>query len=157
MDLSSLAVTHQATINEEHLDEMGHMNVMWYTHFFDRATFVFFERFGMDLAYFETTKAGAFALEQHTRYLVELRQGQSITVRSRAIGRSAKRFHFMHFMAENGSGRLAATTEIVGIHVDLNTRRSSPIPAVLAAKFDQILERHQQLEWKAPLCGVIRP
>jgi acyl-CoA thioester hydrolase len=73
VDLSPLPISHRATILEDYIDEMGHMNVMWYTHFFDRATMAFFESFGMGLAYFEGENAGAFALEKHTRYLAEAR------------------------------------------------------------------------------------
>ena len=37
MDLNPLPVTYRAFIPEAYLDEMGHMNVMWYTHLFSQA------------------------------------------------------------------------------------------------------------------------
>lgn len=157
MDLSGLPITHQSIVLEEHLDEMGHMNVMWYTHFFDRGTWRFFESIGMGLAYFERKNAGAFALEQHTRYLAEARLGQAITVRTRALGRSAKRFHFIHFMTLDESGVLSATTELVGIHIDRATRRSSPIPESIAAVFDRLVAEQSVLGWDPPLCGLMGP
>jgi acyl-CoA thioester hydrolase len=157
MDLSRLPVTHKAIVLEEHLDEMGHLNVMWYTHFFDRATLAFFESFGMGLAYFEREAAGAFALEKHTRYLAEARLGQAITVHSRALGRSAKRFHFMHFMVMDESGVLAATTELVGSHIDRVARRSAPMPDIIADAFDRLLLEQSSLDWEPPLCGVMGP
>jgi len=40
MDLSSLPVLHRADIPETYLDEMGHMNVMWYTHLFSEGALV---------------------------------------------------------------------------------------------------------------------
>lgn len=157
MDLSSLPVTHQAAVLAEYLDEMGHMNVMWYTHHFDRATWNFFASFGMDLAYFEQARAGSFALEQHTRYLVEVRHGQFIRLQTRALGRSEKRFHFMHFMSIEDTGTLAATTELVGIHINQDLRRSSPLPPHIAASFDRLLAKHSNLAWEAPVCGVMAP
>lgn len=157
MDFSALPVTHQATIPAEYLDEMGHMNVTWYTYLFDQATWYFFASLGMSLAYFEEENAGAFALENHTRYLAEVRLGQRVEIRTRAIGRSSKRFHFMHFMVVEGSDLLAATTEFVGMHIDCRTRRSSPLPGPIAAAFDGLLAEHGRLEWAAPLCGVMRP
>lgn len=157
MDLTRLPVNHKATVLEDYIDEMGHMNVMWYTHFFDRATMAFFESFGMGLAYFESQNAGAFALEKHTRYLAEARLGQAVTVRSRALGRSAKRFHFMHFLILDESGLLSATTELVGTHVDRATRRSSPMPDTIGDAFDQLLATHSTLDWEPPLCGVMGP
>lgn len=157
MNLSALAITHQTTVLEEHLDEMGHMNVMWYTHFFDQGTWGLFSGLGMDLAYFENEHAGAFALEQHTRYLAELRLGDSVTVRSRILARNAKRLHFMHFMIQDGSGGLAATTELIGMHIDRRTRRSAPFPDYIADNIDEVLTQHKQLDWEAPVCGIMRP
>ncbi len=157
MNLSDLAITHQAAVLQEHLDEMGHMNVMWYTHFFDRATWGFFARLGMDLAYFEGECAGAFALEQHTRYLAELRLADSVTLRSRILARNAKRVHFMHFMVQDETGNLAATTELIGMHIDRDTRRSAPFPDHIASRIDQVLAQHSRLSWEAPICGVMRP
>jgi acyl-CoA thioester hydrolase len=157
MDLSTLPITHQATVPADYLDEMGHMNVMWYTHLFDLATWHLFASFGMDLGYFEGQNAGAFALEQHTRYLAEVRLEQSITICSRILGRSTKRIHFMHFMCLDGLDALAATTELVGIHIDRLTRRSSPLPEAVAARLDRLLVKHQELAWDAPICGVMGP
>jgi acyl-CoA thioester hydrolase len=157
MDLSPLPITYQAVIPEEFLDEMGHMNVMWYTHLFDQATWNFFSSFRMDQDYFDNAHAGAFALEQHTRFLSEVRQGQSVRLQTRTLGWSSKRVHFMHFMSVGEPGFVAATTELVGIHIDQSTRRSSPFPAQIAAAIDQIFILHQQLDWEAPDCGVMAP
>ena len=157
MDYAQLPITNQKTIPEEYIDLMGHMNVMWYTHLFDTATFNFFEMFGFGREYHTQTGKGSFALEQHLRYLAEVRQGESITIRTRALGRSAKRFHFMHFMLHDASGKLAATTELVGSHVDMSLRRTSPLPEDIAAGFDAILAEHTRIEWPAPVCGAMRP
>src|SRR5581483_11050384 len=119
MDLQSLPVTHTTVIPKEYLDEMGHMNVMWYTHLFGRSTIAVFDRVGLNRAYFEANHAGTFALEQHIRFLAEVRVGQHVTLRTRLLGRSAKRFHFMHFMFNDDRELLAATGEFVGAHIDL--------------------------------------
>ena len=155
--LTDLPIRHEASIEASYLDEMGHMNVMWYTHLFDQATWEFFASLGMDLNYFNGEMAGAFALEQHTQYLVELRQGQRVQIRTRALGRSVKRFHFMHFMVVPASGQLAATTELIGIHVDRRARRSSPLPTRIAAAFDSVIAEHSQLSWDPPVCGSMKP
>jgi acyl-CoA thioester hydrolase len=157
MEFSKLPVTYRKTIPPEYLDTLEHMNVMWYTHLFDQATFGFFDIFGFGLEYHTKSGNGSFALEQHTRYLSEVRVGQSITVRTRALGRSSKRFHFMHFMLKDEGDILAATTELVGTHVDMTIRRSSPLPAQISAGFDAVLTEHQQLDWPAPICGSMAP
>lgn len=157
MDLSHLPITFRAVIPEEYLDAMGHMNVMWYAHLFDRATWQFFASLGMDLNYFEKNDTGAFALEQHTRYLAEVRQGQTVFLRTRAISRTHKRFHFMHFMTVSHTDTLAATTELIGMHIDCASRRSSSFPQSIAGAFDRLVGMHDKLGWEPPVCGVMNP
>ena len=136
---------------------MGHMNVMWYMHLFDQATWTLFAMMGMDVQYYERNMAGNAALEQHTRYLAELQLGTPVTLRSRVLGRSTKLTHFMHFMVNEDSGVLAATTELVGIHLDRAERRSAPMPAAIIAEIDRVLAEDQALEWDAPVCGLMKP
>ena len=157
MDLNPLPITCRAHIPESYLDDMGHMNVMWYTHLFSEATGGIFDEFGMTDAYFEANQAGGFALEQHIRYLKEVRAGEDVTVRTRLVARSAKRFHFVHFLTIDGREVLAATGEFVGTHVDMRVRRSSPFPEAIAAAFDLLLAEHANLGWEPPLCGVMKP
>lgn len=130
------------------------MNVMWYTHFFDMATWGFFERFGLGRDYHKGGY-GSFALEFHTRYLAELRQEDEVRVYSRAIARSAKLLHFIHFMERSRDGELCATQETPGIHIDLATRRSAPLPKQIAVAYDDLIAKHNQVEWEAPLSGAI--
>lgn len=156
MDWKELPVTHRAVIPETYLDEMGHMNVMWYTHLFSQAADGLFTLFGMTLAYFEANQAGSFALEQHVRYFNEVRAGQHVTVRSRLLGRSDRLFHFMHFLSIDESDQLAATGEYIGAHVDMRIRRTSAIPRPIAELFDRLLAEHQQLAWAAPTCGAMK-
>ncbi|MCI0576031.1 MAG: thioesterase family protein [Chloroflexi bacterium] len=157
MNLAALPLTYRATVPESYLDQMGHMNVMWYTHLFDQGTWGFFDLLGMNQAYFDAYQAGGFALEQHTRYLAEIRLGNSVAVYTRALGRSAKRIHFMHFMLLEHSGVLAATTELMGMHMDMAARRSSPMPEQITTAIDRYLAEHQRLDWPAPVCGVMKP
>ena len=156
MDLSALPVTHRAVIPESYLDAMGHMNVMWYTRLFSLGAWGLFQTVGLTRAYFETNRAGSFALEQHFRYLKEVRVGQNVTIRSRVLGRSAKRWHLIHFMTIDELDALAATAEDVHTHVDLTVRRSSPMPPEVAAAIDRLLAEHTQLDWAAPVCGAMK-
>ena len=157
MDLTPLPITHRAVIPESYLDEMGHMNVMWYTHLFSMGAWSLFQMVGLNREYFETNSAGSFALEQHFRYLKEVRVGQAITIKSRVLGRSAKRWHVIHFMTIDESGDLAATSECVHAHIDMRIRRSAPIPPAIGAAIDRLLAEHSRLTWEAPRCQALSP
>ena len=155
MDFRQLPLTLQATVEAKHLDHLDHMNVMWYTHFFDLATWAWYETFDFGKAYHHESGFGSFALETHTRYLAELRAGDGVRIYTRMLARNAKLFHYMHFMQRAGDGELSATCELLGIHVDMSSRRSAPMPASVAAHFDRLIAEHSQLGWEAPVSGAI--
>jgi acyl-CoA thioester hydrolase len=111
----------------------------------------------MGAEYMQANNAGSFALESHVRYLSEVRAGQRVTLRSRALARSEKRLHFMHFMMIDESSSLAATCEFVGAHIDMTARRMSPLAGQVAASYDRLLAEHRQIDWEAPICGSMRP
>src|SRR5688572_29777803 len=96
--LASLPIHLRADIPARYLDEMGHMNVMWYTPLFSNASGVLFAKLGLNTSYFAAHQAGTFALETHVRYLAELRVGKQVTVRSRVLARSARLIHYIHFL-----------------------------------------------------------
>jgi acyl-CoA thioester hydrolase len=157
MNLSSLPVTYRAVIPESYLDEMGHMNVMWYTHLFSEAACGLFQLVGLTREHFTINRTGSFALAQHFRYLNEVRLGQRVTIRSRVLGWSAKRWHSMQFMTIDELDVLAATSEAVSTYVDMTVRRSTPMPAIVTDAIGRLLAEHAGLEWDAPVCGAIRP
>ncbi|HKB38564.1 MAG TPA: thioesterase family protein [Gemmataceae bacterium] len=156
MELTALPITHRAVIPDEYLDMMGHMNVMWYTQLFSQAAWGLFQLVGLTQSYFASHQAGSFALAQHFRYLKEVRLGQHVTLRSRVLGRSAKRWHTIHFMTiDELDDVLAATSECVSTHVDMKTRRSSPMLQPITAAIDRLLAEHSRLAWEAPICGAM--
>jgi len=156
-DLQALPLYHRESIGPDYLDVMGHMNVRWYVALFDEAAWGFFASFGMDQEYYVRAHSGSFGLKQFIRYLAEVRQGETVAIRTRILGRSASRVHFMHFMLNETRERLASTMEVLSAHADLKLRRTSPFPPKIAARIDAILAEHQRLDWDAPLCGVIQP
>jgi acyl-CoA thioester hydrolase len=157
MDLSSLPVTHRAVIPEAYLDEMVHMNVIWYTHLFTEAAGGLFQLVGLTREHFAAHGTGSFALTQHFRYLKEVRLGQHVTLRSRVLGRSAKRWHSIHFMTIDELDVLAATSEGVSTYVDMTVRRSAAMPPAVTTAIDRLLAEHTSLDWDAPVCGVLAP
>lgn len=131
------------------------MNVRYYLSLFDDSSWNFFASFGMDSAYYESKMGGSFALQQFIQYVAEVHLDETVAIHGRLIGRSAKRIHFMFFMVNVTTGRLAATVETLGSHADLELRRTSPFPEYIAAQIDEMIAAHNQLDWQPPLCGAI--
>ena len=155
--VEALPLFHRATIPADYLDPMGHMNIRWYIALFDQAAWKFFGSIGMSRPYFEQEQGGLFALKQFISYLAEVHVGETVAIRTRVLGRSVKRLHFMHFMVNESRQNLAATLETLTSHADLAIRRTSPFPARFAESLDDYIDRHEQLGWPAPVCGVIQP
>jgi acyl-CoA thioester hydrolase len=155
--LAQLSLLHCATIPPEYLDAMAHMNVRWYMALFDEGAWRFFASFGMDEAYYRTRQAGGFALKHFIQYFAEVRVGETVAIRGRVLGRSAKRVHFMLFMVNETTDKLAATLEVLGSHADMRVRRTSPYPDDIAARLDALIEQQAALDWDAPVCGIIAP
>lgn len=145
--LSLLPLTLEAEVLPQFIDDMGHMNVSWYVHLFDRATWALLTSLGFSRDYIEQTHSGAFAAEQHIKYLSELRLGDRLEVRSRLLSVSARRIHFMHFMSHVPSGKLAARLESIGVHVDLKARKATRFPPEFAEKMAAIEHAHAALPW----------
>jgi acyl-CoA thioester hydrolase len=156
VDIRQLPLTFQAKVETSHLDLMDHMNVMWYTHFFDRAIWGFYDLFGFGEDYHKTSGFGSFGLEMYTRHLAELRLGDEIKIYTRAIARNSKLFHHIHFMQRVRDGELAATCELLGVHINLATRRSAPLPANIAEGLDKLIVEHNKFRWEPPLNGSIK-
>ena len=156
-ELQQLPLTHQATIPEEYIDVMGHMNVMWYTHLFGFGICNTFLLIGLNRDYCETNQAGAFALKQYVNYWLEVRAGEQISIRTRLLGRSPKRLHLIHFMIKDSNGALAATSEVLITHIDMRARRSSLFLSPVSEEIDRIVQEHSTLPWSPPLAGPIYP
>jgi acyl-CoA thioester hydrolase len=154
--LESLPLSHRFTIPREYLDLMGHMNVRWYMALFDEASWKFFATVGMDEAYYCSGKGGSFALQHFIRYLAEVRAGETVAIHTRILGRSDTRLHFMHFMINESTRKLATTLEALGAHADLTIRRIAPYPEHIATQIDAILFGQGRLDWEAPICGAIQ-
>ena len=155
--LQALPKTTGHTIPDSYMDEMGHMNIQYYVHIFNRAAWGLFDWLNMGLEAFQKIDGGMFALEQHIRYVAEVHVGEQVIVHSRLLGVSAKRLHFMQFMLNDSTGKLAATFEVLASYADLSARRTAPFPEQFIGNLQQKLALHQALDWDARVCGVLHP
>ena len=129
-----------ATVEPRFIDKMGHMNVQWYVHLFDRATWRLLALHGLTEPHFKSTKTGAFAVEQRVRYFSELRLGAEVYVHSRVLSIREKVITMQHAMIDAARARVAAVIETAGLHMDLKVRRTSPFPEAAVASLRASME-----------------
>jgi acyl-CoA thioester hydrolase len=152
-----LPLFHRETIPSTYIDLMGHMNVRWYMAIYNGAWRDFFASIGMTEEFFNRQQAGGFALKHFIRYYAEVCEGETVAVRTRIIGRSEKRIHFVHFMVNESTRKLASTLEALGSYADMRIRKTAPYPQEIAALIDEKTEEYSKLDWDPPLCGCIEP
>ena len=127
--MSGFEVTYRGTVYPSQCDHMGHMNVMWYVGKFDEATWQLFTRLGLSSSRMRNEGIGMAAVEQHIEYKRELRAGDAITVSSRIAEIKEKSVRFVHEMRNDETAEIVATTTLVGVCINLTTRRATPLPA----------------------------
>lgn len=153
--ITALEPLYRLSIPPEYEDENGHMNMRWYLAIFDEAGYPLVAGFGLTPDFHRAHGSGGYDLEHHIHYLSEVHVGQQVTVYARLVGRSAKRVHYLMFMVNETTGKLAAIFECVNSFADLTQRRTAPYPPEISARIDALLAAHQALDWPAPTCGVM--
>ncbi len=144
---------YETVARAEWADRNEHVNIRHFVGVFDDAGDAFYPSVGLDEAGHVNRRSGTMDMEHHTHFVREVVPGDRLAVSVRMVGVGAKRFHYVMFLWNQTSGRLAAIFECVNTFVDLETRRSAPWPENVRAAMVALLERHQALAWAAPVCG----
>jgi len=132
-------------VREEWIDYNGHMNVAYYVLAFDHATDWFTDALGLDAAYRDRANASFFVVDMNVTYKRELHCGAPLVFATQLLEFDSKRIRFFHSMHHAGEGFLAATNEILTVHVDMAARRSAPMPDAVLAALQDVAARQAHL------------
>lgn len=133
-------------IKTEWCDYNDHLNMAYYVLIFDHATDIFHESIGLDRAYRKTADCSTFAVETHTSYLSEVCDGDEVYVTTQLLDQNEKCLHYFHRMFHSEKHYLAATTEIMTVHVDLNARKVVAMPCWIQQKASNLCLQHSVLD-----------
>jgi acyl-CoA thioester hydrolase len=147
LDLSAPLDRHRARVKAEWIDGNGHMNVGFYVVAFDHATDTICEQLGVSWEYTRRELGMIFVVEAHVTYDRELLPDAPFRITTQVLGHDEKRLHIFHQMFHAEEGFLAATNELMILHVDFATRRTSPWPAETQARIAAMAEAHKKLPW----------
>ena len=107
---------------------MGHMNVMWYVGKFDEASWQLLSTVGLTSSRLRSEGRGMATVEQRIEYKRELYAGDVVTVRSAVLEVSETAIRIVHEMRNDDTGDVAATMVIVGVHLDMASRKTCSLP-----------------------------
>ncbi len=145
MTPASPLALHQETVRPEWIDYNGLMNLAYYLLAFDHASDKLFEHLEVGEAYLARANCSVFVTEAHLTYEREVGEGDELEFTTRILGCDEKRLHVFHHMHHAAKGFLAATSELMMLHVDMAGRRVTPFPEAVTQRLAVLLEAHRQL------------
>jgi len=144
-DLPAPFDAFRAVVRPEWIDDNGHMNMGYYVVVFDLATDEWMRFVGLDREHRRAREVTTFCLEAHVTYHREVRVGDPLRFTTTLLGHDAKRLHYIHAMYHATEGFLAATNELMSLHVSRATRRGAPMSPEILARLAAIQRAHDVL------------
>ena len=126
--------TYRGTVFPWECDANGHMNVRFYVAKFDEGTWQFMAQIGASREELKRRNCGPMAVSQNIAYKRELVPGDTVVVTTALVSLGNSSCRFRHVMTDTASGAVAAEMELVGVFVDLATRKATPVWPELRAK-----------------------
>lgn len=126
--------THRGVVFPALCDHLGHMNVRYYAHAFDDASFHAWARIGIT---FEAMHAeGAVTVVAHTAtdFVREVTAGSLIKVETAFVKLGTKSVTYRQRLIDAENGELYANQQVVEVFFDLETRKSVAMPAAFREK-----------------------
>jgi acyl-CoA thioester hydrolase len=125
-------------------DYNGHLNMAYYNVLFDRAADQGLAALGMDLDYVKNRRMTIYTAEIHVTYVRELHHGQKVYATFHLVDYDTKRLHvFQELYHEDGW--LAATSEIMSLHIDQSGPKVAPFPEDIFEKVKAMGEEHAKM------------
>lgn len=136
---------YRDVVRPEWIDYNGHMNVAYYVLAFDYATDALLDYLGLDHAYKDRANCTTFVVDMNVTYKQEVREGEPLRFATRVLDADRKRLHSFHEMYHAEEGFLAATNEIMQVHIDRATRRVAAMADDLFARVEAVRTAHAAL------------
>lgn len=141
--LDELFTSRGHVVKPEWIDAYDHMNMSRYVALFDDVTYELLNSVDLGLAYTQRTRHGLFIVDARVRFLHELRVGTPLEVTLRLVGVDHLRLHMWLELRAEGSDTVHATQEQIGLHADLDRRRTAPFAETVLRQLQQVISAHR--------------
>ncbi|MBC26877.1 MAG: thioesterase-like protein [Rhodospirillaceae bacterium] len=138
--------SYSGTVQKEWIDDNNHMNVAYYVLAFDFATDALFNFVGLSSDYKLRNRVSTFAVDMNVSYKHELRLGEAFRIETRLIDCSNKALHYFHEMYHAEDSFLAATNEVLSMHMNMEIRRIAPMAPDIQARVSNVCKIHNSLD-----------
>ena len=140
----------------EWIDDNGHMNAGYYMVVFDDATGPWHDLCGIDDDYRIANRRSTFSIEGHITWNRELREGDPLRIDAQLLAYDDKKTQAFFRLFHDSEKYLAATHELLSIHIDMEGRRSAAFPPEILTRLETLWSEHQTFEQPTGVGRVIR-
>lgn len=144
-DTDGLEFCCTRAVSPHMIDYNGHLNVGYYGVLFEDAAREVLSRIDLSRAYQERTGHALFAIESHAIFHKEVLPDSTLAFYFRLLGLTERALDCMYFMVNTTRGMLAATQQIMYLHVKLEPRQVVPIPEPQLDRLRALERMHAKL------------
>lgn len=116
------------------IDHLGHMNVQSYVGRFDEASWHFLACLGLTPTFLAVQRRGLVALDQRILYTREVLQGSLLEIDTELVELGTKTLRYQHRMRNSETADDVASMDLLVGYLDTTTRRTVPLPELVAAR-----------------------
>lgn len=138
-------VSSAMAIDPAWIDYNGHLNMAYYNVLFDRAVDEAYDLVGIGASYVKHQKRSLYTVEVHLRYLRELQVGDPVRATFQLLGYDNKRLHYFEQLFHATEGWVAATSENMALHVDMETKKTADFSTEIAERLSRMKASHGML------------
>jgi acyl-CoA thioesterase FadM len=121
------------------LDVLGHLSAHFYIQRFSQACMQAMAMTGLTPHYNRDNRRGMSTFELDVRYLKELNGGDTVTIESAVTDLGNSSIRYVHRMKNQATGEVVATMSQYGAFLDMDARRSTPMPDDIREKARTLL------------------
>jgi len=137
--LAGFRQTARDTVEPSELDVFGGSGLTHYIHRFSAANGHAIAAFGMTPGYQREQRRGFSTFEFQLAIGGALRPGDPVRVQSALLHVGTSSLRLLHVMTNERNGERVATLEQLGVHLDMDARKSTPLPDELRARAQAVL------------------
>ncbi len=142
--------TYRGFVYPQCIDHMGHMNVQSYVARFDEASWHFLARLGLTPSFLAAQQRGLVALDQRIHYRREVLAGSLLDIGTSLVEVNGKTIRYCHIMKNSETAEEVSSMNLLVAYLDLTTRRTAPLPAVVRARARAVLRPLNACECVVP-------
>jgi acyl-CoA thioesterase FadM len=132
------------TVKPWEIDVFGQSAFPYYIHRFSAGGIQTFAAFGMTPAYMRDERRGMSTFEFQLEFRGPLHAGDPVRVKTGLLHLGSSSIRVFHRMFNGRTGGQVASLDQFGVHLDVDARRPTPLPAALRERAQAILVRPKE-------------